>query len=139
MLIQSRLIHAIKMYPQRENNKKTLREQPTHLQKVEEAVCQSKHSLLLEGSRLHCLKCHASVPIKASHMFDFIGSSCLTEEKYMSYAIGNMHTHPSHQVVLYGGVSLCNSVGPQVSTRLSTLTDPVYLQGKTLINMVLTI
>ena len=124
MLIQSRIIHAIKQYPQRESNKKTLKELPSHLQKVEEAVCFSKHSLVLEGSRVRCLNCHGAVPIKASHVCDFIGSSCLTEEKYMSYAVGNMHTHPSHQVVLYGGVLLCNQCGSTGVNKAINLNRP---------------
>jgi len=124
MLVQSRIIHAIKMYPQRKCNKKPLLEQPTRLQKVEEAVWQSKQSLVLEGSRVCCIKCHASVPIKASHAFDFIGSSCLTEEKYMSFALGNLHTHPSHHVVLYGGVLLCRQCGSTGVNKAINLNRP---------------
>ena len=38
MLIQSRIIHAIKQYPQREYNLKTPFEQPNRLQRVEKGV-----------------------------------------------------------------------------------------------------
>lgn len=124
MLIQSRIIRAIKQYPQREYNKKPLKENPTHLQKVEEAVRLSKHSLVLDGSRVCCLNCKASVPIKASHVFDFIGSACLIEEEYMSYAIGNLHTHPSHQVVLYGGVLFCKQCGSTGVNKAINLNRP---------------
>ena len=54
------------MYPQREYNKKPLPiVQPTHLQRIEDAIWKSKHSLLLEGSRVCCTSCTASVPIEA--------------------------------------------------------------------------
>ena len=73
---------------------------------------------------MHCLKYFGSVPIKASHVFDFIGSSCLSEEKYMSYAIGNLHTHPSHQVVLYGGVLFCKQCGSTGVNKAINLNNP---------------
>ena len=79
---------------------------------------------MLEGSRVCCLECHASVPIKANHVFDFIGSSCLTEEKYMSFAVGNLHTHPSHHVVLYGGVLLCTQCGSTGVNKAINLNRP---------------
>ena len=94
------------------------------MQRIEEEICKSKHSLLIEGSRVHCLTCHGSVPIKASHIFDFIGSSCLVEEKYMSYAIGNLHTHPTHQVVLYGGVLFCKQCGSTGVNKAINLNNP---------------
>lgn len=94
------------------------------MQKVEEAICKSKHSLVVQGCRACCLNCHASVPTKASHIFDFIGSACLEEEEYMSYAIGNMHSHPSHQIVLYGGVLFCKQCGSTGVNKAVNLSRP---------------
>ena len=85
--------------------------QPTHLQKLESAMLLSKHSLHIFGSQICCQTCKAGVSIKAQHMFDFISSACIINETYMSHAIGKAHTHPSHSIIIYGGVLFCLKCG----------------------------
>jgi len=42
---------------------------------------------------------------------DFIISAYITEDIFVSYAIGNWHTHPSHHIVMSGGYLLCVKCG----------------------------
>jgi len=111
-LIQNRIIHAIKMYPQRDFKKLiSPKLQLSHSRKVESAIWMSKHALHIINNRVCCMHCHSTVSISAKHVFDFIKSSCVPREQYKSFAIGNLHTHPSHNVVIYGGVLFCTKCG----------------------------
>ena len=125
------------MYPQRDNNKLVIpKEQPTLMQKLESAMLSPKHSLHIYGSRVCCQTCNAAVSIKAQHVFEFISSACIINETYMSYAIGNAHTHPSHSVIIYGGVLLCVKCGSTGVNKAINLKNPcrsakedIYLYG----------
>jgi len=68
--------------------------------------------------------CNANISIRAKHMDDFIQSSCLAPEYTMSYAVGNLHTHHSHRICLYGGIYLCKKCGNTSAKKLIKLQDP---------------
>jgi len=54
--------------------------------------------------RLHCCGCNCNISIRAKHTDEFISASCLPPEYTISHAVGTLHTHHSHRVVLYGGI-----------------------------------
>jgi len=50
-----------------------------------------------------------------------MSSKCIPEDKYITYAIGNWHTHPSHNIVLYGGVYFCVKCGSAALNKIQNL------------------
>jgi len=86
-LIQNRLI---KMMPQRTHNKTVLEHNkyiPTYHDKIIGKLSASQHDCVIYNNRLHCSTCNANISIRASHIDEFIQSSCLAPEYTMSYAV----------------------------------------------------
>ena len=102
------------------------RHEISYKQKIFNACGLSKHKLFVDGNRIKCLHCLASVSIHGKHVFDFMSSACIPKDKYMSYSIGNWHTHPSHDIVLYGGVFLCVKCGSTALNKIQNLKDVCY-------------
>jgi len=118
-LIQNRILHVISMFPQRPCNIPIV-PKPTLLYK---AFTTSTHSLSILASRVVCAKCNASVPIKASYVFDFVESKCCPQDKYISIAIGHQHTHPSHQPVMHERVIICTKCGSTALNKIVNLSN----------------
>lgn len=105
-LIQNRLIHVTKMFPQRQHNKtihKHITYKPTYQDRIMELVSKSKHDCILQNNRIYCPHCETSIHIKAPNIREFLESSCLPIEYTYTHAVGNLHTHHTHRMVIYGG------------------------------------
>lgn len=93
-LIQNRIIDAITLFPQRPHNAPAMPKVAiTYKQEVFNTCRLSKHKLYVQEQRINCMNCHASVSIHTKHTFEFIASACIPTDRYVSYAIGNWHTH----------------------------------------------
>ena len=79
----------------------------------------------VQENRRNCMHCHVSVSTHTKHAFDFIASACIPQDRNVSYAIGNWHTHPSHHSVLYGGVLFCVRCGFTAMNKFEISNTPV--------------
>ena len=126
-LIQNRLITVIKMMPQRAHNKTILEHnkyKPTYMDRIIDKLSKSQHECVIHNQRIHCSTCNANISIRAKHIDDFIQSSCQAPEYNISYAVGNLHTHHTHRICLYGGIYLCRKCGNTSAKKLIKLQDP---------------
>jgi len=118
-LIQNKIIYLTTLFPQRPHHAPIMpKPEVSYKQKIFNSCRLSKHKLYVQENHISCMHCHASVSIHTKHACDFIASACIPQDKYVSYAIGNWHTHPSHHIIFYGGVLFCVKCG---STAMSTL------------------
>jgi len=67
--------------------------------------------------------------MKAKHVFAFIASKCIPKDKIVSLAIGSLHTHPPHTIVLYGGVLICTQCGSTARSKLIKLQHKCFGKG----------
>jgi len=95
--------------------------QLTHKQKLFDASRLCSHNLHIHKNRVNCNQCNSSVSIHTKHIFDFIASTFIPGDRYVSLAIGNYHTHPSHQIVLHGGVLFCTKCGSSAVNKIINL------------------
>jgi len=126
--IQNRIIEVTKMYPQRKYNKTILdnvsENKPTYKDQLLDLLQSYQHDCIIHNNRLHCSKCNSSIHIKATHIKDFISSSCLSPEETYCFAVGHQHTHHSHRMKIYGGVYMCTRCGGTGSRKLIKLARP---------------
>jgi len=125
-LIQLRIAAIIKDLPSR---KKRISVPPVPRRSLEGAMATSRHSVSLtaDSKSVCCLTCHSTISLKASHLYDFLDGSCQIPIKNLSVvAIGKQHSHPSHPIVLYGGVYLCTACGCVGRAKLRHLAGPCH-------------
>ena len=67
-----------------------------------------------------------SVSCSAPHVFEILKAACVPELKHISYPVGNRSTHPTHSIVLYGGVFMCTACGATAVNKLIKLYDPCF-------------
>lgn len=67
---------------------------------------------------VYCSGCDTSISVEADHIDELPSSSCLLRALNIAYAVGNLHTHHSHNITLYGGVYLCRAYGAAGSNKL---------------------
>lgn len=93
-LVQDRISVVTKMFPQRPHNTKRCKLNPVSMtHKIDAAIALSSHNLFRVNSRLVSTSCNSSVSMKTKHVFDFIASICIPEDKLISLPIGKLHTH----------------------------------------------
>lgn len=91
---------------------------------IEAACQQSSHNCIHKNARIYCTECSMSVSVGAKHLLDLLKSSCIPTCKNISYHVGNRFTHPTHSVVLYGGVFFYTACGATAVNKLVKLFDP---------------
>jgi len=129
-LIQNRIIVVTKMYPQRPHNAQIVNHSTVSIsQQIQDASALSTHILHKVSNRLVCASCNASVSVNANYLFEFIASNCFPEDKLVSLAVGKLHTHPSHTVIMYGGVLMCTKCGSTARNKLIKLQHVCYGNG----------
>lgn len=129
-LIQNRIIVVTKMYPQRPHNAKIINHNTVSIsQRIQDASALSTHILHKVGNRLVCTSCNASVSVKAKYLFEFISSGCFPEDKIVSLAVGKLHIHPSHTILMYGGVLMCTKCGSTARNKLIKLQHKCFGNG----------
>ena len=129
-LIQNRIIVVTKMYPQRPHNAKLIHHNTVSIShRIQDASALSSHILHKVGNRLVCTSCNASVSVKAKYLFEFISSGCFPEDKIVSLAVGKLHTHPTHAIIMYGGVLMCTKCGSTARNRLVKLQHKCFGNG----------
>lgn len=115
------------MVPQRTHKNNILDNniyEQTYQDRLIEKLRTSLHDCVIHHHRLHFCGGNASIPIRAKHIDDFIQSSCLPLQYNISYAVGNLHTHHSRSIVLYGGVYLCRRCVSTASNKFVNLGKP---------------
>lgn len=121
-LIQNMIIAVIKIYPQRAHDVLIMPTfQLTHKQQLFDASGLASHNLHNHENLINCTSCNSSVSIHTKHVFDFVSSKCIPCNSYVSLAVGNLHTHPSHQIVVYGGVLFCTTCGSSAVNKVIEL------------------
>ena len=59
-----------------------------------------------------------AVSVHAEHVFQVLATNAIAQSSSMRIAVGNQHTHPSHDIKLYGGVYICVRCGATVVSKL---------------------
>lgn len=118
------MLYAISLYTQSPYNKPTIpKPNLSRRQLLYSSFAPWTHSLSIRDCRVVCANCSSSVSIKAPHVFDCVKSKCIPQDKFVSIAIGNKHTHPSHQPVLCGGVIICTKCGSTALNKIVNLSE----------------
>ena len=122
---------------------------------LEDHLRATDHHIILnpKGTRYICQACNQNISKNASHLPDFLDTACIPATCNFGYsvAIGNLHTHISHNLALYGGMYICLACGSTGREKINKdgLGAPCkklptfagkqnirrYLQGKPLLNL----
>lgn len=99
------------MYPQREHTKHIQTNLPykeSRLEIILKAMVISDHSCLIndDHNRIQCRGCRTSISVHAEHAFQFLVTKCARKPSSIMTAVGNQHTHSTHDIKLYGGDDL---------------------------------
>ena len=92
--------------------------------KINQALVQSTHRCLRNGSRIYCTKCNMSVSADAKHLFNLLEPPCIPQLKHVSFPVANRSTHPTHNLICYGGVYFCLACGATAVNKLVKLFTP---------------
>jgi len=124
-LMQERHCAVAKLFPARQRNTVKNEEQmPSRNARIYKAIRDSPHIAVQNGSRIHCTDCNMSVSVRATHLLDILQAPCIPECKHISYPVGNLFTHVTHSVVIYGGVFFCTACGATAKNKLVKLDRP---------------
>lgn len=79
----------------------------TRLDTIMKAILVSGRNSLVDDD-LHIIQCNSCRPvplyIDTKHVFQFLETECFPVDVNLGIAVGNLHTHPIHNIKLYGWV-----------------------------------
>jgi len=123
-LVQLRCADIIKSLPSRGGRTPAPLKQKRCL---EGSISTSRHviSMSTDGKAIICHKCHSCISLNARHLFDFLEGSCnIPMKDFPVIALGKKHSHPSHHLVLYGGVYICTACAYVAKEKIHKLSEP---------------
>jgi len=93
---------------------------------LDQLVLESEHNIFIDpdSNQYFCTTCINSVS-KTGKLRQFLTGKCVENSSSSApIAIGAQITHPSHRLVLYGGVFLCKKCGSVAKQKMVKLSSP---------------
>jgi hypothetical protein len=123
--VQLRLSFVLSQVASRQHPNKEKALRISKAERLQAAAMTSTHTITFSDSRISCAACKASVSVAAGHAADFVQAQCPGEllGTCISVAVGKQHSHPTHNLRLYGGLLMCSKCGAIARNRLILLAN----------------